>query len=192
MESLQRLAAPSTVYHVHPRNDDKIPCFLSGYTTLALSGFEDRGIILLSGGVSALSAQRIDGASGVSSRRPCLVPIDGMHPGVHVEARGEGSSRLVRVNVFAVIDDYGVVRTSSLMREGFPGADQQVFLFTQGIHHRASEYPISPDIPQGVTLSGMCGGRSSQLTPILEERSHSAGVPVIDLARGECVSRLWG
>jgi hypothetical protein len=189
---LHRLAAPSTLYHVHPSNADRIPCFVSGYKVMFLAGSEERGVVILSGCGSDMHSQRTDGASGVASRRPCFVPIDGMHRDVCVDARGASEPYLVRVNVWAVIDEYGVVRHPTRTGDGFPGAGQEAYLFPNGIHHRTSEYAISPEIVMGLTVSGLCGGRSSQLTPITTPRTGLSGLPIVTLGGEQPVGRLWG
>ncbi len=189
LELIQRVAAPSTIFHVHPGNSDKIPCFVSGYHAFALAGDEERGIVVVRG-VEGPRAQRTDWASGVESTRPCFVPVDGMHRDVRVDVQGESESVLVRVKVLAVIDEYGVVRQSSQARDGFPGAGQEAYLFPRGIHHRTSDYPMTTDISQGVTLNGLYGGRSARLTPLIERRSIT-GIPVLSWNAKEPVARLW-
>lgn len=189
LEQIHRLAAPSTIFHVHPGNCDKIPCFVSGYQAFALAGDEDRGIVVVRAG-DGTRAQRTDWASGVESTRPCFVPVDGMHRDVRVDIQGEAEPFLVRVKVLAVIDEYGVVRHSSQARDGFPGAGQEAYLFPRGIHHRASDYPITTELSQGVTFNGLYAGRSARLTPLVDPRGPT-GIPVLSWYDQEPGARLW-
>ena len=191
LELLERLAAPCTIYHVHPGNVDRIPCFVSGYKVFALAGSEERGVVVLHGGVDRMCAQRTDAASGVASQRPCFVPIDGMHRAVHVEAHEQADSSLLRVKVLAFVDEYGVVQSSSRVRDGFPGAGQEAYLFSRGIHHRASAYPITADLTPGVTLTGLFDRMSARLTPLTDQREGLVGIPVLSLSATEPVARLW-
>lgn len=138
-----------------------------------------------------MCAQRTDAASGVTSKRPCFVPIDGMNRAVHVEAHQEADSSLVRVKVLAFVDEYGVVQSSSRGRDGFPGAGQEAYLFSRGIHHRSSAYPITADLTPGVTVTGLFDGMSARLAPLAARRDGLAGIPVLSLNAHEPVGRLW-
>ena len=191
LENLQRLAAPTTLYHVQPGNTARIPCFVSGLKVMFLDGAEDRGVVIVKGATPDMRLQRIDGASGVASRRPCFIPIDGMHGDVSLDVRGVAAPHLVRVSVFAVIDEHGIVHRSSGLRDSFPGAGQEAYLFPHGIHHRTGECHISPDIAHGLTMSGMIGGRTSQLTPIVGPQRDVRGVPVLGLHAHEPIRRIW-
>lgn len=178
-EAMLRHAAPCSFYQVHPSNQDKIPCFISGFKVFLLEGSEDLGVVLLRPPARDIRLQLTEAASGVSNTKPCFVPIDGMHRGVSVDARGCEAPYLVRVKVWAVVDEYGVVSGVGSLRDGFPGGGQEAFLFPHGMKHYASERQISPDVTAGVTMTGLCNGRSAQLVPLLDRSTEVRGVPVL-------------
>lgn len=189
-ESLLRHAAPCSFYYVHPNNEDKIPCFISGFKVCLLEGSEDRGVVILRPPSQDICLQTTEAASGVSNTKPCFVPIDGMHRGVSTDARGCEAPHLVRVKVFGVVDEYGVVDTAP-SRGGFPGAGQEAFLFPHGMRHHSSERGLSPDIAHGLTITGLYGRRTTQLVPLLNREQELRGVPVISSRSAQPSHVAW-
>lgn len=182
-DALVRHAAPCSFYLVQPSNQDKIPCFISGYKVCLIEGGEDLGLVVLRPAAQEIRLQTTEAASGVCNTRPCFVPIDCMHRGVTTNARGCEAPYLVRVKIRAVVDDNGVVHASSA-QGSFPGAGQEAFLFPHGIKHYSSERGISPDIEHGLTITGLFRGRASQLVPLVNRDQGPRGIPVLPAQGG--------
>jgi hypothetical protein len=117
------------------------------------------------------------------------VPIDGMHRGVTTDVRGCEAPHVVRIKVRAVVDEYGAVNCARASRDGFPTWGQDAFLFPNGMKHYSTERPISRDVVSGLTITGLYGGRTTQLVPLLPSTRELRGVPVISV-RGSQPSRI--
>ena len=191
-EALLKHAAPSTFFHVHPGNTDKIPCFISGYKVCLLAGQEGAGMVFLRPEREYLNLQLTDAASGVSSTRPCFVPIDGMHRAVAADAYGCAAPHLIRVRIMGVIDEYGVVQGRGFGNEGFPQTGQDAFLFPQGIRHSVTERENCEPPESGLKISGLFGGRTATLAPLRHSSHDHRGIPVLCPRTGDLVATMWG
>ena len=190
-EAMLRHAAPCSFYLVHPSNSDKIPCFISGFKVCLIEGSEDLGVVILRPPPHDIRLQTTEAASGVSNSKPCFVPIDRMHRGVHTDARGCDAPHLVRVTVGAVVDEDGVVAVAGAARDGLPGGGQEAFLFPSGMKHYSTEKSMSPDIVSGLTITGLYGGRTTQLVPLLHQDRELRGVPVISVRDPQLCRIAW-
>lgn len=190
-EGFLKHAARCSVFHVHPGNRDKIPCFVSGYRVCLLAGHEDAGIVFLRPERDQMRLQLTEAASGVSSMRPCFVPIEGMHRSITTDARGCVAPHLIRVRVLGVVDEYGVVQGRSLNRDGFPQSEQGAFLFPHGVRHRVTEREGPHSLERGLVMSGLYGGRTAILEPMTRQSADLRGVPVICPRTGEPVATTW-
>lgn len=191
VEGLLKHAAPCSVFYVHPANRDKIPCFISGYRVCLLSGQEGGGVLFLRPESSQMRLQLTDAASGVSSRRPCFVPIEGMHRAVTTDSQGCVAPHLVRVRVLGVVDEYGVVKSRGLGGEGFPQPEHQAFLFPHGVRHVVTEREVPPSPERGLTISGLYGGRTAILEPMTRHSGDLRGVPILSPRDGEPLATAW-
>lgn len=191
LEGLLRNAAPCTFYHVHPANRDKIPCFISGYQVCLLAGQEEAGIVFLRPESHHLKLQLTDAASGVSSTKPCFIPIDGMHRAITTDAHGCAAPHLLRVRILAVVDEYGVARGRGSGGDGFPQQGYEAFLFPHGIRHSATERECSYEPHRGITISGLYGGRTATLEPLKPRLGEVRGIPVLCPRTGEPVATSW-
>jgi hypothetical protein len=190
-EGLLRHAAPCSFYHVHPANHDRIPCFISGYRVCLLDGQEGNGVLLLRPEGDQIKLQLTEAASGVSSSRPCFVPIDSMHRGVTTEPFGCAAPHLIRVKILGVVDEDGTLKTEGRSGEGFPRPGHEAFLFPQGVRHFTTEKGgcVTPDV--GVRLSGLCGGRITTLEPRMNPGGEVRGVPILCHRSGEPTATAW-
>ena len=188
-EAMLRHAAPCSFYLVHPNNTDKIPCFISGFKVCLVEGSEDLGVLIFRPPLQDIRLQTTEAASGVSTTRPCSVTIDGMHRGVTTDVRGCEAPNVVRIKVRAVVDEYGVVNCARASRDGFPTWGQEAFLFPNGMKHYSTERSISQDVVSGLTITGLYGGRTTQLVPLVQNTRELRGVPVIS-ARDSQPSRI--
>jgi hypothetical protein len=190
-EGLLRQAAPCSFYHVHPANRDRIPCFISGYRVCLLDGQEGNGVLLLRPERDNLKLQLTEAASGVSSYRPCFVPIDSMHRGVTTESSGCAAPHLVRVKILGVVDEDGIVKTEGQRGDGFPQPGHEAFLFPQGVRHFTTENGVR-DVPAvGVRLSGLCGGRITILEPLKKACGEARGIPILCDRTGAPTATAW-
>lgn len=191
LKGLSRYAATCSCYHVHPLNHDRIPCFISGFKVCLLEGQEGSGVLILRPEGDQLKMQRTDAASGVSSSRPCFVPIDSMHTGVTTESSGCAAPHLIRVKIFGVVDQDGILKEEGRRGDGFPQPGHEAFLFPGGFRHLTSE-GSGRALPQvGLRLSGLFGGRVTILEPLMNRAEGPRGVPILSPRTGEPVATAW-
>lgn len=191
LEGLLQHAAPCSVYHVHPANHDRIPCFVSGYRVCLLEGDEGGGVLLLKPGQEHMKLQLTDAASGVSSTRPCFVPINSMHSAITTDSCGCAAPHLVRVKILGVVDEDGLVKGAGSKGEGFPQPGHETFLFPQGVRHFTTENGMSSIPKVGLRLTGLCGGRVTVLEPRMNHSAEIRGVPVLCRRTGEPIATAW-
>ncbi len=191
LEGLLRHAAPCSVYHVHPANHDRIPCFVSGYRVCLVEGEEGSGVLLLKPGQEHMKLQLTDAASGVSSTRPCFVPIDSMHRAITTDSSGCAAPHLVRIKIFGVVDEDGLVMRAGSTGAGFPQPGHETFLFPHGLRHFTSENGVSSIPKVGLRISGLCGGRVTVLEPRMNYSAEIRGIPVLCRHSGEPIATAW-
>lgn len=188
---LRANAAPCSVYVVNPLNTEKIPCLISGYKVCQVHGREEQGLIIFIPPLEEQSLQPTDGASGVPLRRPLLVPIQGMHPQVPIAFAELNAPHIVRLKIAVVVDALGNPY-SEQQRGELLGARQEVFLFPQGITHRVTKLHNTPIAPSALKITGMYGGDTVFLQPLIDKEDRPRGIPVLSPDDGKPAHIAWG
>lgn len=188
---LRANAAPCSVYVVNPRNTEKIPCLISGYKVCQVHGREEQGLIVFTPPLEEQSLQPTDGASGVPLRRPLLVPIQGMHPQVPIAFAELNAPHIVRLKIAVVVDALGNPY-SEQQRGELLGAQQEVFLFPQGITHRVTNRHDASIPPSALKITGVYGGDTVFLQPLIDRLERPRGIPVLRPKDGAHAQVAWG
>jgi hypothetical protein len=188
---LRANAAPCSVYIVHPLNKDKMPCLISGYKVCQLQGQEVQGLVLFTPLRGEQTMQHTAAASGVPLRRPLLVPIQGMHPQVPIAFEELNAPHIVRLKIAVVVDALGNPY-SEQQRGELLGAQQEVFLFPQGITHRVTKWQDTPIPPSALKITGVNGGDTVFLQPLIDKDARPRGIPVLHPKDGAHAQVAWG
>lgn len=138
-----------------------------------------------------MKLQLTDAASGVSSTRPCFVPIDSMHSAITTDSSGCAAPHLVRVKILGVVDEHGVLKGAGSKGEGFPQSGHETFLFPQGLRHFTTEIGRSSIPKVGLRLTGLCGGRVTVLEPRTNHNAEIRGIPVLCRHTGKPIATAW-
>jgi hypothetical protein len=188
---LRTNAAPCSVYVVHPRNTDKLPCLISGYRVGQVQGREEQGLVLFTPLRGDHFMQHTAAASGAPLRRPLLVPIQGMHPQVSIAFDELQAPHIVRVKIAVVVDDQGNPYTEQ-QRGELLGAQQEVFLFPQGVSHHVTKKLDTTFSPSTLKITGVHGGDTVFLQPLIDKEVRPRGIPVLRPHDGKPAHIAWG